>query len=184
MTRIHFCCFFLPINVRRLGLVALTTAMIVACSDEPTEPSPDAASPTIDEQMTSAGLPAGTYSVDDAGEPVCTEVITSPGSGLQRTVIYDLSGFEVIDLIVVEEVITLRGAYDDLGARWTEADCVEYDSSVDQLTRRNDCGDDDPCTPFSVVRLCANGDSPRLTAAVDSTCLNDFAATLQPEGEE
>lgn len=182
MTQLHSDSFPLSGCLHLLAVVVLTAAMFTACADDSTAPQPDAAPLTLDEEMTTAGLPAGTYSVDDGGEPVCTDVITSPGSGLQRTVIYDLSGFETVVLIVEEEVITLRGAYDDLGARWTEADCVEYDSSVDQLTRRNDCSED-PCTPFSVVRLCANGGNPRLTAAVDSTCLNDFSASLQPEEE-
>ena len=154
----------------------------VGCSDDGVAGSFDAdlGPQTLAEELAAAGLPPGNYRVNAGGVAVCIRIYTYPGGG-QVSEALDLSGYSNFELLVADDEITIRGTYDDLSARWTDAQCVEYDAGQDELTNLEPCGgdEDEACTPFSLVRLCAADDGPTFFAAAPDCGHNTFPATPQ-----
>jgi len=165
--------------ISRFVFVTCLLAGLGGCSDDATPGDSDADSgpQTLAEELTAAGLPPGSYLVNDNDTAVCIRTYSYPGGG-QVSEPVDLSGYEDLELLVTGDDVAIRGFYDELSARWTESLCVEYDAGVDELTNHESCGEED-CTPFSLIRLCANGGEPTFFAAVPDCGHNTYPAEPQ-----
>jgi len=151
----------------------------MGCGDDETANTDTVSEPaTLSEDLSSAGLAAGTWAVGNNGAPVCTETFSYPGSP-PVTESVDLSGFQTFELIVDDEAetIVIRGQFDDLSARWRD-DCIRFEVANDSVENHSSCGQDD-CTPFSEVRLCVEDDETTFFAQVPDCGHNTFPIAQQ-----
>lgn len=159
----------------------LCTVMLgqVGCGDDETGSTDTVSEPaTLSEDLSSAGLAAGTWAVGNNGAPVCTATFSYPGSP-PVTESVDLSGFQTFELIIddEEETIVIRGQFDDLSARWRD-DCIRFEGGTDSIENHSGCGED-VCTPFSEVRLCVEEGDTTFFAQVPDCGHNTFPIAQQ-----
>lgn len=169
----------------------MAALLAVSCGEEeaaqPSLPDVDETPATLAEQLDQIGLPAGSWNVDESIGPVCVKTYTYPGGG-RSTRAFDLSGFGTFELRLEDDAISFRGSYDEVSVRLVNAVCLEYDADEDTLTHLNDCDEriEDTCTPFSLLRLCADAGDPEsrtLQAAIPECGQNTFGASPVQTGE-
>ena len=151
-------------------------ASVPDSSADTTDGDPETMS--LSTRLRSAGLPAGTWDVDNAGVPICTGTFDRPGSP-PVTESVDLSGFGTFELIIDddEETVEIRGVFDTLSTRWEEP-CLRFEAGLDAIQNHSSCGED-VCTPFHEVRICAVNGTTTFFARVPDCGENTFPITLQ-----